>query len=154
MSGVAETILSNAGAQPPVSSTPPIVEIFQILYRLAGLGLTSLWTATTYLYLALRTASFPVTTIVSTVYAPLSYILAPFVLSVTILANAFVVTPYGMLKSALHDIYPLYAFLVVSLIYAGGIGLCARTLCRVGMSALAKPTDGNVVTESKKTSTS
>lgn len=124
MAGVEQIILPDAAAGG--SPTPPIVEIFQFFYTFAGAGLTFLWTATVYLYSALRTASLPVTAIVSTLYAPLSYILAPFVLSVTILVNAFVITPYGFLKALLHDIYPLYAFVIVSLVYAGGIGLCAR----------------------------
>ena len=142
MSSVLETTLASTGAPTPaVSPTPPIVEIFQFVYKSTGLGLTFIWTAITYLYSALRTASFPITAVVSTLYAPLSYILSPFVLSVTIVVNAFVITPYGLLKTALHDVYPIYAFAIVSIIYAGGIGLCARIICRLGMDAMTESAD-------------
>ncbi len=147
MAGVEQTIVPDAAAGG--SPTPPIVEIFQFLYKFAGAGLGFLWTATAYLYSALRTASLPVTAIVSALYAPLSYILAPFVLSVTILVNAFVITPYEFLKALLHDVYPLYAFVVVSLIYAGGIGLCARIISRLGMSALTEPSNDFAPGENK-----
>ncbi|KAI0703819.1 hypothetical protein BC835DRAFT_1317717 [Cytidiella melzeri] len=137
MSGLAETVMPATGTQVAVSQTPPIVELFQFAYKLAGSTLAVVWTVATYLFKVLRTASLPFTALFSTLYGPISYVLAPFVLSITILVNALVIIPYTILQSILSAVYPLYAFLVVSLVFATGIALCARGVSHLGKNALA-----------------
>jgi len=116
-------------SQPP----PPIIEILQLAWQLTLSGFNFLGTLTNFMLSAVRTATIPFSTIISVVYAPISYILSPFVLAAKLVINAFVLAPYSMIKSILADLYPIYAFVVVACIYAAVIGLCAR-----GVSQLAK----------------
>jgi hypothetical protein len=133
---MSETIHPTAAAQP---TTPPIVEIFQLAYKIASAALVATWTATTYLLSGLRLASVPFTSLFAVLYAPVSYILAPVFLAAHIITNILVIAPYTMLEDTLSALYPIYAFIVVSAIFAAAIGLCARGVSHLGMNALSEP---------------
>lgn len=137
MSGASETIVPTIAAQtqPP----PPIVEVFQFTYRLTISALKHLWTVVAYTISALRSLSVPFTALLLTLYKPLSYLLAPFLLAMNVTFNILVKTPYTVGKQVLSDAYPIYSFMVVTCIYAAFIGLSARVISYVVRSAFAPP---------------
>ncbi|KAI0346186.1 hypothetical protein BDW22DRAFT_1352209 [Trametopsis cervina] len=151
MSSSPEQVLQAGTSSIASSPPPPIVELLQLAYTLVLSSLAFLWTATTYLFSALRTASLPLTALLSVLYTPISYVVAPFILSVTILVGALVATPFTILRGILADFYPIYSFLVVSCVYAALIGLCARGITYFGKNAIRYQDDNALNTTTSTT---
>lgn len=126
MSSVSESAIPIATTQ----AAPPIVEIFHLAYRLVTSAFALLWTVITYVFVILRTASFPFTAAASGVYSPLSYVLSPIFLAISFIIDILVLTPYAFFKGFLTEVYPVYAFVVVTCIYAAVIGLSFRAVTR------------------------
>ncbi|PCH39928.1 hypothetical protein WOLCODRAFT_98016 [Wolfiporia cocos MD-104 SS10] len=122
------TVLTSIATAPPIESlpatSPPIVHILRILTS-ATSALFSLLTRiiANTAHLAVAT---PISTIVTALYTPVAYLLAPLTLFLSVLFDVCVRTPNALVAAILDGIYPLYAFVGASCICAGCVGLAAR----------------------------
>ena len=118
----AMTVLHTAPAPspPPSPASPPIFE----LLRLASysLSVVATYTRSSFRYLV----SQPLWNTLVIANRPISYLLAPFFVFLRILLDAFIFTPYAVIRAVLVNIYPIYVFLGASLLCAACIGLGAR----------------------------
>ena len=110
----------HATASPPSPASPPIFE----LLRFASYSLSVVFTYTrrSFSYLI----SQPLWTTLAIAHRPVSYLLAPFFVFLSILLDMFIFTPYAIVKAVLVNVYPIYVFLGASLLCAACIGLGAR----------------------------
>ena len=103
-------------SQPPSPASQPS---FQFL-RLASYSFSVV--ATSFRYLV----SQPLWNTLIIANKPISYLLAPFFVFLRILLDAFIFTPYAVIRAVLVNIYPIYVFLGTSLLCAACIELRAR----------------------------
>ncbi|KAH9936606.1 uncharacterized protein B0H18DRAFT_327425 [Fomitopsis serialis] len=118
------TMVHTPTTAPPASTSPPIVE----LLRFAS---SSFSVVATFARRSLSYAiSKPLWTALAVLYHPLSYLLAPFFVFLNVLLDAFILTPYAVVKAIAVNVYPIYVFLGASLLCAACIGLGARLWVR------------------------
>ncbi|EPS97546.1 hypothetical protein FOMPIDRAFT_13300, partial [Fomitopsis schrenkii] len=99
---------------------PPILEL--IRFASSSLSVISTYTRRSFTYLI----SKPLWTTLAVTYRPLSYLLAPVFVFLSILLDVFILTPYTVIKAILINVYPIYVFLGASLLCAACVGLGAR----------------------------
>lgn len=117
-----------ADATAPSTTTPPIVQIFQLATKVASKSLSIALALLSSLWSLARTTLSPVLSLTSLAVSPILYLLGPVIVLSAILFDILVVSPYHLFVSGAKAVYPLYVFVGIACICASCIGLCARGL--------------------------
>lgn len=117
-----------ADATAPSTTTPPIVQIFQLAINVASKSLSVALLLSSSLWSLARTTLSPVLSFTSLAASPILYLLGPVIVLSAILFDILIVSPYHMFVSGAKTVYPLYVFVGIACICASCIGLCARGL--------------------------
>ncbi|KZT63667.1 hypothetical protein DAEQUDRAFT_101174 [Daedalea quercina L-15889] len=104
----------------PAATRPPIVGLLRLASSL--LGIVAPLARRSFSYVV----SKPFWTTFALAYHPISYLLAPLFVFLNVLLDAFVLTPYTIVKAIAINVYPVYVFLGASLLCAACVGLGAR----------------------------
>ncbi|KAH9841797.1 uncharacterized protein C8Q71DRAFT_348888 [Rhodofomes roseus] len=124
---------STASPNPADSTSPPIVELLRFASSL--LSVLAALTRRSFSYVV----SKPLWTTLAIAYRPLSYLLAPLFVFVNVLLNAFILTPYAVVRAIAVDVYPIYVFVGASLLCAACVGLGARLWVQAIRSTIYGP---------------
>ncbi|TFK52276.1 hypothetical protein OE88DRAFT_1644006 [Heliocybe sulcata] len=121
-------------------SPPPITYVLSALT----------FSATTLLSLLKGISTLIITPIYHLLYRPLSYILAPAVLFVSIILDFFVWTPLAVIRYLAEQAYPIYLLVGVACILGVVIGVVTRGVAAGTTSVFMDATRVEVKTETRE----
>ncbi len=125
-----------------VASQPPIIQFFQLGGRLIAAAATTVTLIATSAWSVARILLSPIGFILTALSSPILYILSPFLTLLHLLVDVLFYTPYILFSRAAHALYPVYAFVCITVIVAAGIGFCARYASSITNLILAGPSVG------------
>ncbi|KAI0049477.1 hypothetical protein FA95DRAFT_1556761 [Auriscalpium vulgare] len=153
---MSSSVSAPSGAGSPLvqtSSPPPILALLPLLTYTFSAATSAIG----FFYNALISILLLTLTPFNVIIPALSYALAPFIISLQLLFESFVLTPYRVTVYVLQAIYPLYAFVGVAVVFGAVVGLGARLIVgTVGKALLGGPrtsTSTNVVRKRERSRT-
>lgn len=107
-------------------SQPPIVYFYEAGYRFLTNVLLGFVGASAYVWPVLKAIVSPFVSLFSALSSPILYLLSPLFLLVNIILSIFVYAPYNFLTNTMHALYPVYAFVFITVVLASVVGMSAR----------------------------
>jgi len=135
----ATVLVPSAAVESVATADPPIVEIARFLYS------SSVYTVDVFIRLlsTLGRVSLSLTQTFAAPFGPISlallYLFSPVVVFFQILLDAFIFAPYSVAVTILQNLYPVYVFVGVSVLFAATVGLGARGLVSASRHLLFTP---------------
>ncbi|KAI0749607.1 hypothetical protein C8Q80DRAFT_634853 [Daedaleopsis nitida] len=121
MSTGGEVYTQAGGPVAPIATSPPIVELAQLVARIFAASYTLVSRTTIAVLLSLLAP-------ISLLYSPIAYLLAPVFVFTSVILDVFVFTPYAIVVAVARNVYPIYVFVGCAAICAALIGFSARML--------------------------
>ncbi|KAI0709950.1 hypothetical protein C8Q76DRAFT_740526 [Earliella scabrosa] len=112
--------------------SPPIVELAKFLGHVLNRSYALISRTTIGVLLSLLAP-------ISFLYSPVAYLLAPVFVLTRVLLDVFVFTPYAIVVSVAHNLYPIYVFVGSAVLCAIVLGFFARAVSTGIVRAIFAP---------------